>query len=248
MRDLNRARKQIRLKPVASASNQLGHVARVLIMTSASFDPPPASMPSNVRYVGPQLDRSPYPRRWDLPFRGGDSDPLVVVGFSSRFAAGEVVQRVLNALGTLPVRALLTLGPALRQGLLRVPANVVVRQFVPHTEVLAPARLVVTHAGLGTVMAALAYGVPLLCIPLKNDQYENAARVVATGAGLRLGRRATSRSLRRAILQVLNEPSFTEAARRLANSIATEDASALRELEALAALQQPAAVTPLPAE
>ena len=54
--DLNEARRHIGLAPVASASDQLARVARVLVSTSAAFDPPPAEVPPNVRYVGPQLD------------------------------------------------------------------------------------------------------------------------------------------------------------------------------------------------
>ena len=126
-------------------------------------------------------------------------------------------------LARFAVRGLLTLGPALAHDDLRVPANVLGRSFVPHRAVLPHAQLVITHAGLGTVMAALAHGVPLVCIPLKNDQYENAARVRASGAGLWVGRHATRRSLRRAILDVLDERRFTDAARRLAGAIAIDD-------------------------
>lgn len=71
-----------------------------------------------------------------------------------------------------------------------MPENVVARRFVSHGVVLPQAQLVITHAGLGTVMAALTHGVPLLCIPLKNDQIENAARVVSAGAGRTLGSHA----------------------------------------------------------
>lgn len=230
---LNETRRHIGLAPVGSASDQLAGVARVLVLTSAAFDPLP-SLPPNVRYVGPQLDGS-SPGRLDLSWPGPNCEPLVLVSFSTRFAAIRVGQRVLDALATLPVRGLLTLGPALAPEDLRIPANVLVRSFVPHRLVLPGAHLVITHAGLGTVMAALAHGVPLVCIPLKNDQFENAARVVAAEAGRSLNRQVTRRSLQRAILQVLTEPRFTNGAHRLATAIAGEGASALDELEGLAA-------------
>jgi UDP:flavonoid glycosyltransferase YjiC (YdhE family) len=232
--DLNEARRHIGLAPVGSASDQLARVARVLVFTSAAFDPPPAAAPPNVRYVGPQLDDL-WHERLDLSWPARDREPLVVVSFSTRFAAGRVGQRVLDALATLRVRGLLTLGPALAHEDLRIPANVLVRSFVPHRAVLPRAQLVITHAGLGTVMAALVHGVPLVCIPLKNDQFENAARVVAAEAGRSLNWKATRRSLQRAILQVLNEPSFRNGARRVAKAVAAERASAVDELEALAA-------------
>ena len=237
--DLNDARQHVGLAPVVSASDQLARVARVLVLTSAAFDSPSATLPPNVRYVGPQLDNS-WSEGLDLS-RPRDRKPLVVVSFSTRFAAVSVGQRVLDALATLPVRGLITLGPALAPEDLRVPANILVRSFVPHRAVLPRAQLVVTHGGLGTVMAALAHGVPLVCIPLKNDQYENAMRVRASGAGRCLGRHATHRSLRRAILEVLDEHRFSDAARRLASAIATDGGRAVEELEALSTTSQAAA-------
>ena len=232
--DLDEARRCIGLSRVASASQQFERVNRVLVLTSEEFDLPGPLLP-NVRYVGPQFDESWRTERPQLPFSTDAREPLVVVSFSSRFAARGIVQRVLDALGDLPVRALLTLGPALAGDGLRIPANVVVRQFLPHGALLPCARVVITHAGLGTVMAALAHGVPLVCVPLKNDQFENAARVVAAGAGRALSRRVTRRSLQRAILDVLVEPRFTEGARRMANCIAAaRTESAVDELEALA--------------
>jgi MGT family glycosyltransferase len=205
----------------------------VLVLTSEAFDPLPLALP-NVRYVGPQLDDS-RSEPFDLPWPAPDGEPLVVVSFSTRFAAADVAQRVLDALAMLRVRVLLTLGPALASEDLRIPANVLVRSFVPHRAVLPQAQLMITHAGLGTVMAALVHGVPLVCIPHKNDQFENAARVVAAEAGRSLNRKVTRRSLQRAILQVLNEPRFGNAARRVAKAIAAGGASAVGELEALAA-------------
>ena len=235
LRDLNQTRERMGLTPVASACEQLLRVERLLVLTTAAFDPPPASLPSNVRYVGPQLDGSCEPEQVNLGTSTG-FEPLVVVSFSSRFAANEVVQRVLDALEVLPVRVLLTLGPALAPSNLRVPASAVVRRFVPHERVLPGAGLVVTHAGLGTVMAALAHGVPLLCIPLKNDQFENASRVVAARAGCRLGRHARRSSLKRAILQLLHDPRFKEGAGRMAEAIAAHEDQAVQALEELGAL------------
>lgn len=48
---------------------------------------------------------------------------------------------------------------------------------------LPEAELVITHAGLGTVMAALRHGIPLLCLPLGRDQFGNASWVQSKGVG-----------------------------------------------------------------
>lgn len=144
--------------------------------------------------------------------------------------------RVVAALGTLPVRGLVTTGPALElDG--RLPANVEVRDWLPHAEVLPFTALVITHAGMGTTMASLAHGVPLVCMPMGTDQHEVTARVIHAGAGLRCDADADEARIPAAIRAALGDPDLRAAARRLANAIADEIAAdrAVSELEALAA-------------
>ena len=68
------------------------------------------------------------------------------------------------------------------------------------------------------------------------DQPDNAARVVAAGAGVALKPSAKVAAIRAAVADVLATPSYTAAARRLAATIAAEGATdrAVAELEALA--------------
>jgi UDP:flavonoid glycosyltransferase YjiC (YdhE family) len=99
----------------------------------------------------------------------------------------------------------------------------------------------VTQCGLGTLMKALAHGVPLVCIPLVGDQPENAARLVAHGAGIRLGRAATPDQIRAAIQRVLAQPAFAESARRMAGILAKDDGArmAVEEIESVVACRLP---------
>jgi UDP:flavonoid glycosyltransferase YjiC (YdhE family) len=73
-------------------------------------------------------------------------------------------------------------------------------------------------------MKALAHGVPLVCIPLVGDQADNAARVQALGAGVRLPSAAEPSRIRTAIAQVLTDPAFRLGAQRFASAVAGEDA------------------------
>jgi UDP:flavonoid glycosyltransferase YjiC (YdhE family) len=148
----------------------------------------------------------------------------------------DVLQRAATALGELPVRGLVTTGPAIPAGSIDAPANVTVVERAPHSEVLRHASAVVTHAGHGTVIKALAAGVPVVAMPLGRDQLDNAARVVHHGAGLRLKPKASSEAIAKAASRVLDEPSFRANAERLAAAIATETAEdrAVEELQKLA--------------
>jgi UDP:flavonoid glycosyltransferase YjiC (YdhE family) len=55
-------------------------------------------------------------------------------------------------------------------------------EFLGDAEIISSASLVITHAGVGTIMAALGRGVPVLCTPLGRDQFFNAERVQRTSA------------------------------------------------------------------
>jgi UDP:flavonoid glycosyltransferase YjiC (YdhE family) len=77
---------------------------------------------------------------------------------------------------------------------------------------------------LNTVLESLAEGVPLVAIPLGNDQPGVAARVAARGAGLVIPRpRLNARRLRRAVERVLHEPQFRRAAMRLREAMQRVD-------------------------
>jgi UDP:flavonoid glycosyltransferase YjiC (YdhE family) len=106
----------------------------------------------------------------------------------------------------------------------------------PHDAVMREASLVVTHCGHGTVMRALAHSLPMLCLPMGRDQNDNAARVVARGAGLRLTPDADVAAIREAVTSLLQDDAFAAAASRLGSAIAAaEPQSALvDELETLA--------------
>ena len=187
---VNRAAAAYGVPPVAHTMDLYDRCARVLVMTSRSFDFAPDGLPGNVRYTGPQLEDpdwaapDPQPQLDLLP---PGSDPLVLVAMSSIFQnQTAVLRRAAAALGGLPVRGLVTTGWAVDPGQLRVPANVRAVRAAPHSALLPLAAAVITHAGHGTVLKALAAAVPLVCMPQGRDQKDNTARVLRLGAGVRV--------------------------------------------------------------
>jgi MGT family glycosyltransferase len=230
---LNEVRRENALEPAGSVLENFERADRLLLMTSRAFEYEQFSPPPNVRVVGPRLDDPAWAGDWTPP--AGD-DPLVLVGMSSTYMDhAEVLERAATALGELPVRGLLTTGPSIHVESIHAPANVTVVERAPHREVLRHASAVVTHAGHGTVLKALAAGVPVVALPLGRDQLDNAARVDHHGAGLRLKPKASPETIARAVRRVIDEPSFATSARRLADAIAVETAEdrAVEELEGL---------------
>ena len=58
--------------------------------------------------------------------------------------------------------------------------------YLPQATLLPHCDLVVSHGGSGSVIGALAHGLPSVLIPIGADQPANADRCVALGVGRRL--------------------------------------------------------------
>jgi len=184
-----------------------------LAMTVQEFDSPLKRTHSNLRYVGPALDEEAT--KWVPPGR-----PLVLVSFSTTYMRHEdALRRTFAALDGIDAFAVCTLGHALSRDRMPVSPNVSIYDWLPHEAILPHAAGVVTHAGHSTVMAALAHGVPLVCMPMGRDQDTNAERVEALGAGVTLPPAAAPPEISAAIKSVLANPIYRDAAGRLATQI-----------------------------
>jgi UDP:flavonoid glycosyltransferase YjiC (YdhE family) len=228
---LNGARAEHGLAPLGGVIEAFTRPARTLVLSPRALDYPQRRFPAQVRFAGPRLDDPTWAEPADLP--PGD-EPLVLVGFSSTFMDQRaVLQRVADALGRLRVRALVTTGPAIDPATISAPKRVRLVRSAPHGAVLPHASAVITHAGHGTVVKALAAGVPLVCLPLGRDQLEVARRVSVAGAGITVGKGASPARIAAAVGRVLGESAYGSAAGRLASAIAEE----LREDRAVLALE-----------
>jgi MGT family glycosyltransferase len=232
--DLNALLSRHGLAPAPSVFAMLERPDRVLVLTSAAFEfGGGAAVPDSVRYCGPRLADPGWAGGWAEP---PGTDPLVLVSLSTTVQGQDpMIRRVIDALGGLPVRGLVTTGPSYSADGLAPPSNVTVVESAPHSAVLPHAAAVVTHAGHGTVIKALAHDVPLICLPVGRDQPDTAARVVGAGAGLRLRPGSRPAAIARAVSRVLGDATYRAAAERLGAAIRADLAGdrAVTEIEAL---------------
>jgi MGT family glycosyltransferase len=116
------------------------------------------------------------------------------------------------------------------------PDNVLVHRFIPQGVLLPRCAAVVSHGGAGTTLGALAFGVPLLLLPQGADQYANAGRVVAAGAGRQLLRDELSPdAVRDSLRRVLDDATYRGSAERIQAEIHDMPPArdAVRRIEAL---------------
>jgi UDP:flavonoid glycosyltransferase YjiC (YdhE family) len=190
--------------PPSLQSHAMGHAGRVQLARPVAF----------------ASDGGKGLPSWDSPY---SAYPLVYVTFGTSFASRLApTATVLRGLSELRVRVLATVGPDGDPALLgEQPPNVHVARYIPQTEVLEDCAAVVSHAGSGTLFAALARGVPQLCLPLAADQFQNADACVAAGAGLAISVGDVSeQSVRGAVEELLDAPEPRAAAARIAREIA----------------------------
>ncbi len=233
-RFLNEARTLLGLPPLRRLHEQVERADRVLVMATRTFELPlRVPLPEKVRHVGAILSGRPE-SSWRPP--ADDGRPLVLVSLSTLpQGQGPVLRRVLEAVRNLPVRAVVTLGPALAKETFDIPANVHTETFVPHELVLPHVSAVVTQCGLSTITKVLAAGLPMVCLPVLGDQPANAARIVAAGVGLRLPKDASATTIGEAVRRILDDSRFRQSAGRFAATLATQNPAQLivSELESL---------------
>jgi MGT family glycosyltransferase len=226
-RAVNALRREHGLAPIAEpVIEYMGRLPLYLVPGVAEFDYHRRDLPPSVQYVGPFL--------WNRPRSAGEPGwldriprerPWVHVT-EGTFHGGEpfLVRAALRGLADLPVEVIITTGTD-RDPREIVPGgaapNMHVTRWVSHSELLPSTSVVVTTGGAGSVLATLSAGCPMVIVPTELDKPDNARRVEAAGAGVRLTpRRCTPRRLRDAVERVLTDPTFTQNARRLADLFA----------------------------
>lgn len=159
----------------------------------------------------------------DGPTRVPDDDPpLVYLTLGTVQNHAPVLGTIAAALGGLPVDVLVSVGLDGDPGALGpLPGNVRVERWVDQSEVLARCSVVVSHAGSGTFLGALAAGRPQLCVPLAADQFRNAAGGESSGAALVLApEEVDGVAVADAVTRLLADHTFADRARAVSAEIA----------------------------
>ena len=175
----------------------------------------------SVQALRPVADTGPRPAV--VPdYLAEDERPLVYLTLGTVRNRSPVLHDAVVALAALPVRLLVTVGPDGDPAVLGdQPANVRVERWVHQPQVLEHCSVVVSHAGSGTFLGALAQGLPQLCLPQAADQFRNAEGGARSGAALVLRPdEAGPDAIAAAVARLLTEESFRSAAVLLAGEIA----------------------------
>jgi len=178
--EINRMLDARGLKPYERPVHALLDSDLLLTATYRDFDQPSENLPDNLVHIGPLRKRQQS--AGGAVKRHFPERPLVVVSLSTSYMDQlSLLQAIADALAAIDVEGLVTTGPAINPNDLSLPSNVTAVEFVAHEDLLPHAKLLITHAGHGTVMAGSTFGVPMLCFPMGRDQPAVAERARELG-------------------------------------------------------------------
>src|SRR5262249_4025224 len=138
----NETRQQFGLAPLTNWAGVIAGHDCVVSPVPPIFDATVADHVGHVDHVGFLVPRvSPAAQPVDWP--AGDG-PKVVVGLSTTYQQHEdLLQTILDALGSLPARGIASTAGQVDIDTLRCPPNVLVREFVDHHALLGSADVMV---------------------------------------------------------------------------------------------------------
>jgi UDP:flavonoid glycosyltransferase YjiC (YdhE family) len=152
-----------------------------------------------------------------IPPRAASGTPTVYVTLGTVRTATELFNLILAGLRELQVDVVVTVGDRFDPAELEPqPEHIRLERFIPQEELLPRCDLVVCHGGSGSVLGALAHGLPSVLVPMSADQPYTARRCAELGAAQVLDPvQATPDDVRAAVSDVLAGPAYRHAAERI---------------------------------
>jgi zeaxanthin glucosyltransferase len=224
LRTLNDLRREHGVRPLEhmwQEYSKLGQIAQ----QPPEFEFRRRALPENFHFTGPWHDPSSRPAV-EFPFEKLDGRPLVYASMGTLQNRQHFIFGVIaEACAGLDVQLVLSLGGGGKpEDLAKLAGKPIVVEFAPQLELLKRAAMCITHAGLNTALECLSNGVPMLAIPIANDQPGVAARIVWTGTGemVPLSKLSTA-NLRTEVRRVLGDPRYWDRARKLQEAVRSRD-------------------------
>ncbi|TVS07696.1 MAG: glycosyl transferase family 1, partial [Cyanobium sp. PLM2.Bin73] len=219
LRDLQEQRQRFGLKPLRQKIEALSPLLQ-LAQLPAAFDFPRTQLAPHFHYVGRLADPSGQePLLRDVagfPWERLDGRPLLYASLGTlQNGRPELFALIAEACAPLPAQLVMSMGNPTSVPL-ELPGDPLVVAYAPHQQLIERSALVISHAGLNTTLTALGCGVPVLAIPITNEQPGIAARLAYSRAGRVIPvQKLGVKELRALVSEMLRDSSYKTNAQRL---------------------------------
>lgn len=217
---INQYRQEWNLPTQFSPNERYSQLAQIS-QQPAELEFPREKLPQCFHFTGPY--HSPVGREVpSFPYEKLTGQPLIYasMGTIQNRLIG-VFQQIAEACLGLDAQLVISLGGSAKpESLPKLAGSPLVVEYAPQLELLQKATLTITHGGMNTTLECLSNGVPMVAIPIANDQPGIAARVVWAGCGEALPIKSVNvPRLGTVIKKVLTEDSYKQNAVRLQEAI-----------------------------
>jgi zeaxanthin glucosyltransferase len=221
LKDVNEWREQRQLRRLEGLNDTFSRLGTISQLPE-SFDFPRRHCP-RLFYAGPlqaAIGNSPV----KFPWQRLNGKPLIYASMGTiRNTLPWVFRTISAACACFDMQLVLSLGGGrlCPEDMGKLPGDPVVVHYAPQTDLLRRAALVINCAGLNTTLGGLSNGVPIVAIPIAEDQPGVAARIARSRTGVVVPlRRLSVKTLRNAIRRVMEDPAYRAAARRYQSEMA----------------------------
>ncbi|MBT2659091.1 glycosyltransferase [Bacillus sp. ISL-18] len=190
-----------------------------IVYTTREFQPFSEAFDQTYKFVGPSISSRLTKENIDTAKIKGKS--LLYISLGTVFnQAIDFYKLCFQAFGNTDHTVVMSIGENIQPADLgEIPANFIVNNYVPQTEVLKYTKLFITHGGMNSTHEGLYFGVPLIVIPQSADQPIIAEQVARIGAGIQLKMESLSANqLSEAVDYVLNQNSVHKAVESIKES------------------------------
>lgn len=192
-----------------------------IVYLTSSFQPCRDTFDERYIFVGPSVVSS-MKNDIAIPYEQMRR-PIIYISMGSIISSKVFCRRCLRAFGGKYMTVILSTGKVNPESLGKLPDNFYAYSVVPQLEVLQYADLFITHGGMNSVNEAMYYGVPMLVMPIINDQPVNAAQVEK----LKIGKRmrafpSTANNLYKNSIEVLQDKQISENAQAMQKKVRSD--------------------------
>jgi zeaxanthin glucosyltransferase len=207
---INQQRREWGLRPIDGFNDLFSGLAQIAQLPAA-LELPDRRLPPGFHHTGPWTDaegRVPEDFPWE---RIDPSRPLVYASMGTlQNGVLRTFRMIAEACAGLHLQLVISLGGGQDPSLLvDLPGDPVVVGYAPQLDLIRQSALTISHGGLNTALESLAWGVPMVVLPVTYDQPGVGARIEWAGVGRSIPvARLTLERLRVAVRTVLGDPAY----------------------------------------
>lgn len=212
---------------------------RNIVYTSRMFNPGGPLFDETYQFVGPSIHQRelihfpgiknfPETKKSsevnDFPFDKIQGQKIVYISLgtiNTNFM--DFYHMCIEALGNMDYSVVMSIGRKCNlEDFKNIPDNFIISNYVPQLEILKNTSVFISHCGMNSVDEAIYYGVPIIAIPLVNDQPMIAQQIVKLGVGISLKMsEITSDDIKKAVSDILSQNTYREMCRKIQDSFQT---------------------------